>query len=54
MEIDKLREKYGDIGSGYPSDDVTRRFLNKLIQEGELPPYVRKTWNTVKKEPKRA
>ncbi|MFO7990956.1 MAG: ribonuclease HII [Thermoplasmata archaeon] len=47
-EVKKIEEKLGeDIGSGYPSDPNTRRFLKKWIgKKGELPPYVRRSWKT--------
>ncbi len=45
MEIEKLKKKYGDFGSGYPSDPVTKRFIAK---DPDLPIY-RRTWSTWKK-----
>lgn len=40
--------KYGDIGSGYPSDTKTIRFLRQYIEEhGVSPPCARKSWKTV-------
>jgi len=43
-----LSKKYGDIGSGYPSDPVTIRFLNTWIDEHKTPPPIaRKSWKTV-------
>ncbi|NVM01048.1 MAG: ribonuclease HII [Candidatus Helarchaeota archaeon] len=48
-EIQKLKEEYGDLGSGYPSDEKTRKFLKNWIKKhNDLPPFVRKTWKTVK------
>jgi len=47
-EIAKLKEVYGDFGSGYPSDWRTIEFLRKCLQKGELPPIVRRSWSTVK------
>ena len=44
-EINKLKEKYGDIGSGYPSDEKTKIFLSKNT---ELPIF-RKSWSTWQK-----
>lgn len=44
MEI--LRQNHGAIGSGYPSDKYTVNYLKSL--EGDYPPFVRQTWNTVK------
>lgn len=47
--IAKLREKYGDLGSGYPSDVKTIRFLEEWIRRyGTCPEIVRKTWATTK------
>ncbi|HDD69207.1 MAG TPA: ribonuclease HII, partial [Candidatus Korarchaeota archaeon] len=45
-EIRRLREIYGDFGSGYPSDEKTRRFLAKLVVNEEVPPIVRRSWRT--------
>ncbi len=39
----------GGVGSGYPSDPVTRKHLQGLIASGDpLPPYVRQRWGTVR------
>ncbi|NPA47432.1 MAG: ribonuclease HII, partial [Thermococci archaeon] len=49
-EIEKIREVYGDVGSGYPSDPRTRRFLEDYLREhGDFPPVVRRSWKTLKK-----
>jgi len=45
-EIRKLRDIYGDFGSGYPSDEKTRKFLASLISADEVPPIVRRSWQT--------
>jgi len=45
-EVGKLREEYGDFGSGYPGDPKTRRFLEALASRGEAPPIVRRSWST--------
>ncbi|MBI5354900.1 MAG: ribonuclease HII [Candidatus Aenigmarchaeota archaeon] len=34
------------VGSGYPSDPVTKSFLEKLSRRGDYPDYVRKSWIT--------
>jgi len=48
--IEKLKERYGEIGSGYPSDPRTRTFLEEYYREhGEFPPIVRRSWKTLKK-----
>ena len=46
--IRALSKKYGDIGSGYPSDPVTIAFLSAYIDEYKCPPPIaRKSWKTV-------
>jgi len=46
-EVEKLRRKHGDFGSGYPSDPSTRVFFIEQMRKGEpLPEYVRKSWKT--------
>ncbi len=48
--IAKLRDVYGDFGSGYPSDPKTIEFLRKLAESRvEYPPIVRKSWRTLLK-----
>jgi len=46
QEIGKLKKVYGDFGSGYPSDEKTRRFLASLISSRKIPQIVRKSWQT--------
>ncbi len=49
-EIAKLREKYGDFGSGYPADPKTIAFLEGWAKTSEFPPViVRKTWSTAER-----
>jgi ribonuclease HII len=44
-EITKFRVKYGDIGSGYPSDKRTIEFVREWFrQKNEIPPFARKSW----------
>jgi len=44
------REVGEDVGSGYPSDPVTISYIEKAIREnGVLPPYTRKSWETVQR-----
>lgn len=46
--IEKLQKKYGEIGSGYPSDPVTIAYLSRYIDEHRCPPPIaRKSWKTV-------
>ncbi|WP_088866164.1 ribonuclease HII [Thermococcus radiotolerans] len=48
--IEKLKEEYGEIGSGYPSDPRTRKFLEEYYKgHGEFPPIVRRSWKTLRK-----
>jgi ribonuclease HII len=38
------------VGSGYPSDQVTRSYLENWIREnGDVPPHTRRSWETVRK-----
>ncbi|MFQ5474607.1 MAG: ribonuclease HII [Candidatus Nanoarchaeia archaeon] len=45
--IKKLRETYGDFGSGYPADPSTKRFLEDNWDK--YPEIFRKTWASYKK-----
>jgi ribonuclease HII len=46
--IEQLHHEYGDIGSGYPSDEKTINFLRKYIRENKkVPNIARKSWNTI-------
>ena len=48
--IDKFKQKYGDIGSGYPSDKRTTDFLRNWVKKNKsFPPFVRISWETTKK-----
>jgi ribonuclease HII len=50
MIIGEIRKKYGDFGSGYPSDKKTTDFIRKWVKKNKnLPPYVRKSWGTAKR-----
>lgn len=45
---DTAIEALGEVGSGYPSDPVTRALLQKLLASGQpLPDYVRSRWGTL-------
>ena len=47
--IERLREKYGDFGSGYPADKRTREFLFRWYEKHKrFPEEVRKSWKTTK------
>lgn len=48
QEINKEFIKSGGIGSGYPSDPNTKKFLTNFTYD-EMPDFVRKSWATVAK-----
>lgn len=46
-QVAELAEEYGEIGSGYPSDQTTRTFLVDYVRaHGELPACARSSWQT--------
>ena len=48
QRIEELKLKYGDFGSGYPSDPVCKQFLEKWIKTNRfVPSFVRKKWSTI-------
>ena len=48
-EITIIREQFGEVGSGYPSDRKTVEFIKNWISEKKiLPPFVRKSWKPMK------
>ena len=48
--MSRLKKKYGkDMGSGYSSDPVTRKFLDKNIKKHSESGIFRKSWKTWKK-----
>lgn len=50
-EVQKIKKELGsDLGSGYPSDETTIKFLEKWIDtHGELPPHTRRSWKTAQR-----
>lgn len=47
--LDALRAAWGDLGSGYPSDPVTRRWLAAHRATGAAwPEFVRTRWGTIR------
>jgi ribonuclease HII len=45
--VDRLADVYGDVGSGYPSDETTRTFLARYVRDhGCLPDCARTSWQT--------
>lgn len=47
-ELNKEYRKLGGVGSGYPSDPTTKKFLTNFSYD-EMPDFVRKSWATVAK-----
>ena len=45
-EIEKIKKKVGNVGSGYPADPVTKAFLEKNWDKH--PKIFRKTWAAYK------
>ncbi len=49
-EISRINEKYGEVGSGYPSDKKTIKFLKTWMSKNDVAPsFVRKSWKTMKR-----
>jgi len=45
--IEEYKQKYGNIGSGYPSDPYTKKFLKSYYNSHQkFPPIVRTWWKT--------
>jgi ribonuclease HII len=44
----ELGAKFGDFGSGYPSDENTMEFLRKHYKEPALQKYIRHRWATMR------
>lgn len=50
LAIVELEKIYGKIGSGYPHDESTIKFLKNFLQQNnELPEIVRKSWLTTQR-----
>lgn len=48
--IDDMKKKFGEFGSGYPSDKRTIDFLREWIKKNKkIPSIARKSWVTVKR-----
>jgi ribonuclease HII len=50
-EVQKIKDKLGeDLGSGYPSDTTTIKFLENWIKmHGQPPPHTRHSWKTTQR-----
>ena len=45
--VEDIAERYGEVGSGYPSDPTTRAFLADYVEtHGALPACARESWST--------
>ncbi len=50
QEIADLRNKYGDFGSGYLTDEKTMIFINQWLKKNnDFPDCIRKSWKPAKK-----
>ena len=48
-EIQRIRSKYHNIGSGYPSDLQTMKFIKQWIAKNDNPPdFARKSWKPLR------
>ena len=49
--MSNISDEFGtDVGSGYPSDQLTMDFIAKWIKEnGNPPPHTRRSWETVRR-----
>ena len=48
--VAELRRRFGDFGSGYPSDERTQKFLRDWYRkEGRFPNCVRHKWKTIRR-----
>ena len=48
--IEETHKKYGNFGSGYPSDTRTIKFLREFIKKNKKAPEIaRKSWDTTKR-----
>ena len=49
QEVQQIRNKHRSIGSGYPSDEQTMRFIRRWVKKnGAAPEFARKSWKPLK------
>ncbi|MFL6476750.1 MAG: ribonuclease HII [Nitrososphaera sp.] len=49
QEIQNICKRYGSIGSGYPSDERTMRFIQDWVaKNGSAPEFTRKSWKPLR------
>ncbi|TFF86704.1 ribonuclease HII [Candidatus Thorarchaeota archaeon] len=46
--IEKLYADFGDIGSGYPGDQKSIRFVRECVRAKKIPSFVRRSWEPVR------
>ena len=48
-EIELIKKDYGDVGPGYPANEITMNWLRGWMKTHEgFPPIVRQSWDTIK------
>ncbi|MCD6547190.1 MAG: ribonuclease HII [Nanoarchaeota archaeon] len=48
--IEEIKKEVGEeIGAGYPSDEITLKFVEKALKDKSLRKYIRKSWYTYQK-----
>lgn len=57
LRVHELAERFGDIGSGYPSDPRTQKYIKRILKRKtsptNMPKCVRSSWKTIRKTDKR-
>jgi ribonuclease HII len=49
LEMLRIREEYGEMGSGYPSDKRTKKFVREWIERNNTPGlFIRNSWKSMK------
>jgi ribonuclease HII len=57
LRVHELAERFGNIGSGYPSDPRTQKYIKQILKRRtsptNMPKCVRSSWKTIRKTDKR-
>jgi ribonuclease HII len=49
QEIQQIRSEHRNVGSGYPSDEKTMRFIRRWVaKNGDAPEFARKSWKPLR------
>jgi ribonuclease HII len=49
LELQKIKKRYCDIGSGYPSDEKTMLFIRNWVEMKKAPPaFARRSWKPLR------